>query len=247
MMTRRAFTASGIAAGLAAAATPLRAAERTQRPVLLELFTSQGCSSCPPADALLGELAKRDDVVTLAFHVDYWDYIGWKDPFGDPLYTARQRAYAAHLGQRTIYTPQLVVDGAAHVVGSRRGDVEAAIRERLAMGPAERVSIPIDYGLRSDGAVTVIVPAAATDGPADLLLAAVDSEHFTQVRRGENSGRTLADYSVVRSIKRIGTWNGAELAVTVKGDSWHRGADTLVALLQAADHGTIWGVAKIPL
>ena len=117
MITRRAFTASGIAAGLVAAATPVRAAGRSQRPVVLELFTSQGCSSCPPADALLGELAKRDEVVTLAFHVDYWDYIGWKDPFGDPLHTARQRAYAAHLGQRTIYTPQLVVDGAGHVVG----------------------------------------------------------------------------------------------------------------------------------
>ena len=230
-----------------AAARPASAADPTRRPVVVELYTSQGCSSCPPADAFMGELAKRDDVVALAFHIDYWDYIGWKDPFGDPLHTARQRAYAAHLGQRTIYTPQLVVDGAGHVVGSRRGDVEAAIRDRLGMSPAERVSIPIEYGLRSDGAVTVIVPAAATSGPADLLLVVVDSEHVTQVRRGENSGRTLSDYSVVRSIKRIGTWSGAEFAVTVKGDSWHRGADTLVVLLQAADHGTIWGVAKIPL
>ena len=248
MITRRAFTASGIAAGLAAAARPVRAVGQSQqRPVVLELFTSQGCSSCPPADALLGELAKRDDVITMAFHVDYWDYIGWKDPFGDSKFTARQRAYAAFLGQRTIYTPQLVVDGTTHVVGSRRGYVEASIRDRLNMSPAERVSIPVEYGLRSDGAITVIVPASVTTGPADVLLAAVDSEHVTEVKRGENCGRVLADYSVVRSIQRIGIWHGKEFAVTVPGTAWHRGADTLVVLLQAADRGTIWGAAKVPL
>ncbi|MEQ8394718.1 DUF1223 domain-containing protein [Thalassobaculum sp.] len=195
----------------------------------------------------LGELAKRDEVVTLAFHVDYWDYIGWKDPFGDPLHTARQRAYAARLGQRTIYTPQMVIDGVTHAVGSRRGEVESIIRGRYNQGPAERVAIPVEYGLRSDGAITVVVPAAVTTGPADVLLAAVDAEHVTEVKRGENSGRVLADYSVVRSISRIGTWNGKEFAVTVRSDSWHRGADTLVILLQAAEHGPIWGVAQARL
>ena len=247
MMTRRTFAASGLAAGLAVAAGPVRAAGPEARPVVVELFTSQGCSSCPPADALLGELAKRDEVVALAFHVDYWDYIGWKDPFGDPLHTARQRAYAARFQQRAIYTPQMVIDGAGHVVGSRRGDVEAAIGARLAMSPAERVTIPVEFGRRSDGAVTAIVPPAATTGPADLLLAAVDAQHVTDIKRGENSGRVLADFNVVRSIARIGRWDGSPLSVTVRPDTWHRGADTLVILLQEADHGPIWGVARVPL
>lgn len=247
MMTRRTFAASGLAAGLAVAAGPAGAAGPGPRPVVVELFTSQGCSSCPPADAFLGELAKRSDVVALAFHVDYWDYIGWKDPFGDPLHTARQRAYAARLRQRTIYTPQMVVDGVAHVVGSRRGEVEATIRRRLELGRAERVSIPVEFGRRSDGPVTIVVPAAATEGPADLLLAAIDREHTTEIRRGENSGRVLADFNVVRSIARIGRWDGKELAVTVRPDTWHRGADALVILLQAENHGPVWGVAKVPL
>ena len=246
MFTRRAFTASGLAAGLLAAASPVRAVGLTRRPVVVELFTSQGCSSCPPADAFLGDLAKRDDVVALAFHVDYWDYIGWKDPFGDPLYTARQRAYATRLRQRSIYTPQMVIDGIAHEVGSRRDRVEAAIRERLEASRAERVSIPIEFGRCSDGPVTLIVPKAATSGPADLMLAAVDAEHVTEVKRGENSGRVLADYNVVRSIVRVGRWTGVELAVTVDPQTWHRGADSLVILLQA-DHGAIWGVTRIPL
>lgn len=246
MISRRAFTASGLAAGLLAAAGPASAAGPARRPVVVELFTSQGCSSCPPADAYLGELAKRDDVVALAFHVDYWDYIGWKDPFGDPLYTARQRAYALRLKQRTIYTPQMVIDGVTHEVGSRRGQVEAAIRARLAMAAAERVTIPIEFGRRSDGALTAQVRPAATAGPADLMLAAIDAEHVTEVRRGENSGRVLADYNVVRSINRIGRWTGDNLAVTVGPDSWHRGADALVLLLQA-DQGEIWGVRTVPL
>ncbi len=246
-MTRRTFAASAIAAGLAASTGPAGAGDPRQRPVVVELFTSQGCSSCPPADALLGELAQRDDVVALAFHIDYWDHIGWKDPFGDPLNTARQRAYAARYRQRTVYTPQMVIDGSGHVVGSRRGDVEAAIGARLAMSPAQRVTIPVEYGRRSDGAVTVIVPKAATTGPADLLLAAIDARHVTEVRRGENSGRVLTDFNVVRSIARIGTWDGSALSVTVHADTWHRGADALVILLQAADHGPVWGVARVPL
>ncbi len=247
MFTRRAFTASGLAAGLMAVAGPAGAVGLTRRPVVVELFTSQGCSSCPPADAFLGELAKRDDVVALAFHVDYWDYIGWKDPFGDPAYTQRQRAYAAQLRQRTIYTPQMVIDGVSHEVGSRRGAVESAIRERLQLGPAVRPSIPVEFGRRSDGAVTVFVPKAVATGSADLLLAAIDAEHVTEVRRGENSGRVLADYNVVRSISRIGRWTGGDLSVTVDADTWHRGADALVILLQAENHGPIWGVAKVPL
>src|SRR5215470_2470293 len=112
-------------------------------PVVLELFTSQGCSSCPPADALLGELAQRPGIVALAFHVDYWDYIGWKDPYASPTNTQRQHDYAVALGLHMVYTPQMVVDGRTDVVGSERGDVETAIG-RAAAGPKLAISIEKD-------------------------------------------------------------------------------------------------------
>ena len=109
------------------AALGASAVAAADRPVVVELFTSQGCSSCPPADVLLGELAKREDVLALAFHVDYWDRLGWKDPFSSAMATARQRAYGHKLGLRTVYTPQIVVDGTAEMVGSDRRAVARAI------------------------------------------------------------------------------------------------------------------------
>jgi len=246
MMTRRAFTASGIAAGLTAA-TPLGAERPAPHPVVVELFTSQGCSSCPPADALLGELSARAGILALSFHVDYWDRLGWRDPFGHASHTLRQRGYAARLRQNTLYTPQMVIDGVASVVGSRRGEVEAVIRGRMDRGPAERVSIPIGFGRRSDGAVTVMVPAATTTGPADLWLLAIDAEHATPIPRGENAGRTLVGHNVVRSLARLGRWNGDELAVTAGPETRHPGADGLVVLLQGVDFGPIWGARAVPL
>src|ERR1700736_1842766 len=106
--------------GLAVVVTPAAAGER---PIVVELFTSQGCSSCPPADALLAELAQRPDVIALGFHIDYWDDLGWKDPLSSPAATARQRDYARQFGRRQVYTPQLVVDGAEEAVGSDRAAV----------------------------------------------------------------------------------------------------------------------------
>ena len=109
-----------IAVALAACLSVASAgAARAESPVMVELFTSQGCSSCPPADALLAELADRDDVIAMALHVDYWDYIGWKDKFADPAFTKRQKLYAYAAGTRTIYTPQMIVNGREHVVGSK--------------------------------------------------------------------------------------------------------------------------------
>ncbi|MEX0860590.1 MAG: DUF1223 domain-containing protein, partial [Cucumibacter sp.] len=118
----------GLVAAMALGATGAPAGETKERPrVVLELFTSQGCSSCPPADALLEELGGRDEVVALGYHVDYWDYIGWADTFGSPAYSDLQRDYARSFGERRIYTPQLVVNGEMHVVGSRRDEVMAAL------------------------------------------------------------------------------------------------------------------------
>ena len=109
--------------------------------VVVELFTSQGCSSCPPADRILGELAERDDVIALALHVDYWDYLGWKDEFASPQYTKRQRAYARAAGERTIYTPQMVIGGQDHVIGSRPMKVSQAIQKHIAKAQPVRVQL----------------------------------------------------------------------------------------------------------
>jgi len=254
MITRRAFTATGLAAGLAFAGRPVPAAHAagSTHPVLVELYTSQGCSSCPPADEFLGKLAQRSDVIALAFHVDYWDYIGWKDPFGDPAHTARQRLYAASLRKRTIYTPQMVIDGVVDAVGSRWWDVEGKIKQRQAMGPAERTSIPIRLARAANGALAVAVPEAAIPqsaraGRADLFLAAMDSRHVTKVPRGENSGRALEDFNVVRGFSRIGRYDGSMLAVEVDPTAWHQGADRLAVFLQARDTGPIWGAAQLLL
>jgi hypothetical protein len=209
-------------------------------PVVVELFTSQGCSSCPPADALLGELAQRPDVVALAFHVDYWDYIGWKDPFASPATTARQRAYADALGLRMVYTPQMVVDGRIDVVGSHRREVELAI-EASAMQPKLAVRIEDD----GRGGHRAVISAGA-GAEATIWLAVLDSQQETKVGRGENGGRTLREFNIVREWRQIGTWNGS--AVTLPLDA-AAGADrnACAVIVQSGATGPVLGAALIKL
>lgn len=220
---------------------PVMASEPS--PVVVELFTSEGCSSCPPADAFLGELAARPDVVALAFHVDYWDYIGWKDPYGSPASTQRQRDYASALGLRMIYTPQMVIDGRADVVGSDRHGVESAI-DAAARQPKLAVSI------ESDGSGHRVVIPAATDewtgGEAAVWLAVFDREQETKVHRGENGGRTLKEYNIVREWRRIGSWNGAAVTIPldVAADADRNGCAIIV---QSGPVGPVLGAAIMPL
>jgi hypothetical protein len=135
-------------------------------PMVVELFTSQGCSSCPPADAFLGELAQREDVIALAFHVDYWDYIGWKDKFADPLFTTRQRAYAEAQGSSMVYTPQMIVAGAIDVVGSDRKAVEKALKTAYTRNTMYRIQV----GRDANGRVVVQFPEAPIGVPATVWL-----------------------------------------------------------------------------
>lgn len=193
---------------LLALSFPAAAAER---PVLVELFTSQGCASCPPADAFLAELAARPGMVALSFHVDYWNYIGWRDPFATPWATQRQRGYGRALGQRYVYTPEMVVDGAAHAVGSARAEVERLIAEaRSRPGPA--VS-----GERAGEEVRIRIGAG--EGSGTVWLVRFDSEHTTRVERGENRGRTLRNVNVVREMTALAVWRGSalELRAAAKG------------------------------
>jgi len=185
-MQRRGFL---LATGAAALVHSTRAAAR---PVVLELFTSQACSSCPPADALLGELAQLSGVVALAWHVDYWNDLGWRDPFATRFATDRQRAYATRLHDE-VYTPGLVVNGAAIVVGSERSAVAAAIAH------AAPLQVPATLVREADGLGAML---GVTEAPLSALLAVYAPEHATAVGAGENRGRQLREYHIVTSMHR---------------------------------------------
>jgi hypothetical protein len=175
---------------------------------VLELFTSQGCSSCPPADALLGEYAEDPAIVALSFPVDYWDYLGWKDTLASHDNTERQRAYAEARGDRQVYTPQVVVNGAAHVVGSNRQQIEAAIRTS---GP-----LPVEVTMEP-GTDSTTVTVGAGSGPGrkkgTIWLALYDDPVTVPIDRGENTGRTVTYYNVVRKLRPIAMWKGKPVTV----------------------------------
>jgi len=215
--------------GLVLAVLPAQAGER---PIVVELFTSEGCSSCPPADALLAELADRPDVLALSFHVDYWDRLGWKDPFSSREATARQNRYATLLALSTVYTPQIVVDGKWQAVGSDRADVEQALDRARRDRPEVPVTLALDHGQAQ------IALGPGSDGvAASVTLIGFDRRHVTAVKRGENSGRTLAHVDVVRGFDEIARLSAGEIAVPIP---WH--CDLVAAVVQAAD-GRVLGVA----
>ena len=192
--------------------------------VVLELFTSQGCSSCPSADSLLGELAEsRDDVVALSFHVDYWDYIGWEDRFATAATTNRQRAYATHLGVAYVYTPQLVVDGARHVVGSNRRAVNDAIDVSKSV-KARRAPVSITASA-PDRLTVEIGRSEGYYGDATIWLVSVDRQHETTVDAGENRGRKLVNFHVVRDFRPIGRWSGGAVTLELGPDELSKGAN----------------------
>ncbi len=205
--------------------------------VVVELFTSQGCYSCPPAEAILGELADRDDVLALEFHVDYWDYIGWKDPFASAAFTERQRAYRSALNARYVYTPQMVIDGRMDEVGSRRMAVEKKIRAAYDAKHARPTPI-VSLTRAPDGAVTVRVAGAPDGKEYEIILAAFDNRHSTEVPRGENAGKVLISRHVVRGFRKLGDWIGGPAEQTVALDGAMQ-ADGLAVLIQEKDYGPI--------
>ncbi len=212
---------------------------------VLELFTSQGCASCPPADEALEEFSKRGDVVALSFSVDYWDYQGWKDTLAEHEFTDRQKAYAAARGDRQVYTPQMVVNGSVHVVGSD----EKAIRNAIENGPAP--TVPIRVGMMGD-AISVDVGAAEAGGPrkATLWLALFDRRVRVPVSRGENRNRTLDYYNVVRKLRPIAVWRGEPMKVDLPMAEYRAsGTDGCAVLLQQetdeGNPGPIIGAAEV--
>ena len=221
----------------------LAAGAGESRPVVVELFTSQGCSSCPPADALLGELAGQPGVLALSFHVDYWDYIGWKDRFASAQYTQRQRDYAAKLGLRYVYTPQIVIDGRHDVVGSHRRAVTRAIEQSAAAAPVVTVTLQGD----NDGRVALSAGQAPSGG-ATVWLVTFDDAHETQVARGENRGRALTNVNVVRELRPLGTWTGeAKVFALELAAARSEGRGGCAVIVQQGRGGPVLGAAVIDL
>jgi hypothetical protein len=205
-------------------------------PVVIELYTSQGCSSCPPADAMLHDLAKRDDVIALALHVDYWDYIGWKDVFGRPENTARQHGYAQAANAATVYTPQMVIGGVDHVVGSRPMQVMDAVQAQRRRGNAVNVS------LTRRGNSVVVNAVTNTRGDYVVQLVRYTPQETVAIARGENAGKTLSYMHIVTSWDVIGRWDGrSNLALEAQA----AGSDPVVAIVQLAGHGPIVGAAEL--
>jgi hypothetical protein len=217
-----------IALGLAACAPAGMAATR---PVVVELFTSQGCSSCPPADAVLTELAARPNVIALGFHVDYWDHLGWKDPLSAPGSTERQNDYAARFGRREIYTPQLVVDGKRQLVGSHRADVLLAVDQAK---PEATVAVSIAADRAS-----VTVGAGAGAGTVTLIRFA--RSRSTTIRRGENAGTEARDVNGVDQLLTLGEWTGAPQRFAIDPPDAEHG----LAVLVQAENGAILGAAAL--
>lgn len=206
--------------------------------VVVELYTSQGCSSCPPADNLLGQIADRDDIIALALHVDYWDYIGWTDDFADPAHTTRQRGYARAKGSKMIYTPQMVIQGETHVVGNKPMDVADAINSYV------RSSVPVDVDLTRSGDTLRIEARRLGRVPSGMSVNVVTfmPRATRDIRAGENRGRTLTYHNVVQEWRSIDTWSGGQTYTA----NVRVGADQPVAVIvQAPGHGPVLGAAQL--
>jgi len=216
----------------------------SQPSTVVELFTSQGCSSCPPADRLIGEYAERDDVLALSFNVDLWDWIGWPDTLASPEYTERQRAYARAMGERGVYTPQAVIDGRTLAVGSHREAIEAA-------WSPDALTVPIDVTLTED-TVSVKV-GAAREGEAHkavLWVVLYDSAVAVDIERGENAGETVTYHNVVRDMRPVAMWKGDELVLDQsRMEMDHADVDGCAFLLQVEREdglpGPMIGAARI--
>jgi hypothetical protein len=220
------------ALGVCAIIAIIRPAHADPRAVV-ELFTSQGCSSCPPADRVIGELAKDPSIIALSMPIDYWDYLGWKDTLADARFSARQQAYSRVRGDRGVYTPQVIVNGSVHLVGSDRAGIEEAIGDtRKADGV---MSVPVSMALAGKE-ITVSVAASNKSAAAmhgEVWICSIAKEVSIAIGRGENRGREITYHNVVRNLLKVGDWNGSAGSWTVPLENISReGVDAAAVYLQ---------------
>jgi len=213
---------------------------------VIELFTSEGCSSCPPADNLVAKIEKESKdqpIYILAYHVDYWDRLGWKDTFSNPDYSKRQRDYASHLKLQSVYTPQIIINGATEMIGSEEGAVRNAIKTSLQTPATAQLTLNV---LRvDDRQVDIKYNASGTDKNTVLLVAALQKNAQTRVAKGENGGRTLSHVQIVRKLQQFNvTGNNGTVKVTLpKGLDFENGE--MIGFLQNISTGKIAGAAKV--
>jgi hypothetical protein len=211
---------------------------------VVELFTSQGCSSCPPADALLKTYSSRSDVLALALPVDYWDYLGWKDTLGNAKNSERQRNYAKTRGDGQVYTPQAVVNGVAHVNGASMKDIDAALTESETKLAPERVPLRFWTNRGSIYIETGAAAAGATIKEATIWLAVIQKSADVVITQGENKGKTLSYTNVVREMTPVGTWTGTPMRIQLARSALMRPQlETVAILLQHGKAGPIIGAA----
>jgi len=221
------------------------AAVSTSPKTVIELFTSQGCSSCPAADAILAQLATRDDVLAISLSVDYWDYLGWKDTLAQSKFSERQKAYAKVLGDGMVYTPQMVVSGRAHVNGSDATKIERAIDRTADAFGASRVPVRM---FAKDGRLIVEVGSEQQSAAheATVWLAVISKAVEVTIPRGENKGKTITYSNVVRELMPIGTWHGKPMTVELARDTFmHRHAERCAVLVQQGRGGPVIGAALL--
>lgn len=219
------------ALGFCAIIAIVRPADADPRAVV-ELFTSQGCSSCPPADKIIGELADDPSIIAMSMPIDYWDYLGWKDTLADSRFSARQRAYSRMRGDREVYTPQVVVNGSAHVLGSDRAGIENAIGKTIENDSV--MSVPVTMSLAGK---QINVSVAASKVPAvsrgEVWICSIARSVPISIGRGENRGREIVYHNVVRNLLKVGDWNGSPESWTVPIENLLRdGVDGAVVYVQ---------------
>ena len=243
-----ALTIAALGLGLAAAQAQAQAVKETRAVeprAMIELFTSQGCSSCPPADALLAQWGKKPGIVALSFSVDYWNYLGWRDTLSSPENSERQREYARVRGDGRVYTPQIVVDGIIHVNGGNEAAIEAAVR--TAAVRLKDVSVPVNMQAEGDALVIGIgaAPDASDKRDATVWLAIAKEMETVSITRGENRGKTLSYSHPVRDLSPVGMWKGEAMTLKLPlKDLKTMDGDCLVALLQVENGGPILGAAQ---
>ena len=216
--------------------------------VVVELFTSQGCSACPPADALLRELIRQPDILGLTYNVDYWDYLGWRDTLGSPDFTRRQQRYAAWRKDARVYTPQMIINGRHHVIGNRREEVLRYIEQERRRGDCRQVPM----ALRQQGDMLVVTAGDAPDKlhvpEATLWVVTAIPDVEVEIARGENRGKRLRYANVVRKIVPAGMWHEKRLELPLPAaELFVNGATLCAALLQVEDHGPIIGAARMSM
>jgi hypothetical protein len=220
-------SALGVCA-IVAVAKPVHAEPRA----VVELFTSQGCSSCPPADQIIGDLAKDPGVIALSLPIDYWDYLGWKDTLADSRFSARQKAYSRMRGDRDVYTPQAIVNGSMHVIGSDRASIEGAMAQTKKADGV--MSVPVTMSVSGEQ-LTVSVEAGKgpTVAHGEVWLCSVSKAVPITISRGENRGREITYHNVVRNLFKVGDWNGSSGSWTVPLENISReGVDAAVVYVQ---------------